>query len=693
MAFCAGTLLALLCSLGAVGLDRGRDLAQALEALTAPHASDRVRAERWISVHAAPADFPALAEAAQRGDAEVRARLTRALGADGRHLGLALFFAGEREAVLAEVGVEAVRDQLGRWSEGLGEPLAAAQPDDLRLREALVATRESQPGEIYRIALAGAPVEEVVDRLVRLANLSLPVAVDPLLGAAPLAEHGAVLEGTWDEILLGIASRFGATLEGALATDARGRSLPVFVCLRPAQVSRFRSAHEALLEWCRLSLGEGAVATRAARALAESSWPAALFWLEERWLADGDPRALHGLLVAAGRGRVVPALERPEVVRSLLARADAAQEGGDAESLSSARRIARALAALGPLAADGSRLDEILVEGEIGPGRALRLRLVALEGMSSTSDSVARWVAGWLTRPAGAIGVDARRQALRTWSAIHPARRDAVVLGDAEGVLRTVSDREDARELARLLLVGRVDLPVSWRDERTTAGLGAAARSAVFDWLFGRGEDDAAARHLLDACRLDLGSHGALPFLAAREHCGAVLRDWVRRGDGVRVAAWLEDRRAGLPEGEARRALHALAVLAGAEVPARDERDLALALTLTAAGDSAVSGREELFGALAARPSEAVSVPARAALLRRLGSAPDREDAARVLRGVERALADLLAEGGDQAASLFTTETREALEKRSDVRSRDPILARWRAGRPVDLDRLERAID
>src|SRR5258707_13937247 len=109
-----------------------------------------------------------------------------------------------------------------------------------------------------------------------------------------------------------------------------------------------------------------------ARALAATGWPAALAFLERRWI-EGDEPALEGLLLAAGRGRVAPALQEPQRQRALYARLAAAELDGST--------LARALAAAGPLSRTGEPLGPLALEGfdRAGP-RERWLRLAALEG-------------------------------------------------------------------------------------------------------------------------------------------------------------------------------------------------------------------------------------------------------------------------------------------------------------------------
>ncbi len=711
MALLASTLIAFVCA-GGTGsgpiesvVRQDRELERALSSMVDSRSAERSRGERWIAAHARSADFPALAEAAENGGAEVAVRLARALGSDERHLGLALLFADERKGSLARIGEDAVRDMLAHWSEGLGGDFRIDAIQDATFRQALERTRDTWPGERYRLALGGS-VRDAVDRLVRLSGLTVPVVVDPMLREVrgPI-RRPLVLEGTWDQILAQIANQSGASLVGPLAKDSSDEDVPVFVCLRPPSML-LANVRATLVDWCLLSAEEGPIAERAARALGEVGWPAALAWLEERWVERGDGRALEGLLVSAARGRVVPALQRADAVQSLLATADRAFAVGDVESLRLARAIARALRALGPVAIDGVRLDTLLVElpadeptsSRVSRERSHQLRLVVLEGMASSRSEVLDFTARAITSAEHSAAI--RLQAMRTRATVSTPAPESVRLAAPQGVLDRLGTVAGAREVARLLLAGNVDLPPRWRDPARTPEVSVFGRSVVFDFLIGTGEVEAARDHLLDLCELDRGLAASDDAVLARRELGRVLQDWGIRGQRERVVAFLEWVGEGLTRGPEQRALHGIAVRAGAAVPNRERRDVSLLLELSSGESDVVEGREDLLGALSANPSEAVASPARELLIQRLEQVitvpghPSRIE--RTVEGFDRAISDLLASGADIAAAELITHVRTSLRRVPDspttARVYSPAWPRSRHG-PLDLDRLERPID
>ena len=123
------------------------------------------------------------------------------------------------------------------------------------------------------------------------------------------------------------------------------------------------STRELLTAWCIQLRRPGVPEERRAahaRALASTGWSGVLEWLEARWTADGDEAALAGVLLAAGRGQVVPSLGDPGRVQALLAELDRMESTVLPGSLREERLqrraevLARALAEVGPTGQRGA---------------------------------------------------------------------------------------------------------------------------------------------------------------------------------------------------------------------------------------------------------------------------------------------------------------------------------------------------
>jgi len=217
-----------------------------------------------------------------------------------------------------------------------------------------------------------------------------------------------------------------------------------------------RRAGSYIVDWCLAAQREGNLIRQsaAARALAGIDWPAPILWFETRWLATGDVVALEGLMAAAARGRVAPALQQSASVRSVLRFID--KEAREVERLERAlsqalapesiggarralrlaiievderaRRFAEGLAGLAPIAsgagpnAPGAPLLPVLLDGFEGATPNGRwVRLVAMEGLGLSSRRVVAICARVLN---GELEARSRRQALRALLVALPLRRD-----------------------------------------------------------------------------------------------------------------------------------------------------------------------------------------------------------------------------------------------------------------------------
>jgi hypothetical protein len=369
-----------------------QDLRSELARLESPSASDRGDAERWLASHLSPDDFALVAEVAKARGLETRTRLARALGADDRHFELAVLFFGDSTPEVSAIGTEALASLAVRW---FGDTESVPWVD---------AKVESElsghlPG-VYAVRLFDEDVESELDRLARFApevNTSrvrgehLSIALDPLVytelvsGRIPPVPGSSVprwAEGAFESVLVETIARHRLGFEGLGFAGPH----PWIRVARPSELGA-RSALGLLLDWCRDVIaypdrprGEGS-----ARALASTGWPAPLAWLESRWRKLGDRNALSGVLLAAGRGAMVPSLARANAVEALLAEvASANVRDGNGE-----RRRATALHALEKLprfAPDGGDLVERVLAGSGGRPNAPSVTASILAGIGSAPE-------------------------------------------------------------------------------------------------------------------------------------------------------------------------------------------------------------------------------------------------------------------------------------------------------------------
>ncbi|MEL6714746.1 MAG: hypothetical protein AAFP86_13270, partial [Planctomycetota bacterium] len=402
--------------------------------------------------------------AAERG-------LGSALAADGRLFGLTVAFAQRSEVELARAGRAGLAGQLARWSvSAFDEPETAAFDQGRRAFFPPIAWRERGTSQIALDPIAGGLLG-AFDRLDRFGGGLAPIVVDPRVAERALRRPGAPrgltravrVDGTWLEVLEALSQVYdvgfqvqGYRLPGEVRPgDGEGappaRSWIHVVPAGTVEIARTgrglrTPAGEHVVDWCLDAARPGDLARQgaAARALGTLGWGAAVGWLERRWLETGEVAALEGILAAAARGRVVPSLQRADVLRSALGVIDAAgRETLDAiaargaalapenieRTTARADELSRALdgrarrfaAGLGRLAAfvvtpEGTRgpdaLVELLLEGfDDAPPTGRWVRLVALEGIAPDSAVAADAAKRAL---AGALGARSRRQALRT---------------------------------------------------------------------------------------------------------------------------------------------------------------------------------------------------------------------------------------------------------------------------------------
>jgi hypothetical protein len=342
------------------------ELATWLERAGSSDWAERARAQRWLATHLEAGDAAQVAARVAGPDAEVRARLARAIGGQARLVDLAANLALRAEPGAAEVGRESLREQILAFDPG-AEAEPSETPDwlgDLRLAapERLAVAAELRAG----------PPGALLDLLARELPSAPPLVLDPRARDLGSVVPAGELVGTLPEMLLQCSVEHGLRVLGfGFGPAAEGRP---WILLAPAEAANSNAA-ELLGSWILGAANQAlAPAERAAdaRALAATGWPAALAFLERRWIG-GDEPALAGLLLAAGRGRVAPALQDPQRQRALYARLAAAEHDGSA--------LARALGAAGPLSRAGEPLGALALEGfERAAPRERWLRLVVLEG-------------------------------------------------------------------------------------------------------------------------------------------------------------------------------------------------------------------------------------------------------------------------------------------------------------------------
>ena len=110
------------------------EVPQLLETLASGDLAARVRAEGELAVSLRPEHVPLLARAVEAGDAEVRLRLSAALGRYDRHLAIGAQLLQEDGPQARALGVEVVQGLCLRWHAGaLAPPLEPLEwPRSLR---------------------------------------------------------------------------------------------------------------------------------------------------------------------------------------------------------------------------------------------------------------------------------------------------------------------------------------------------------------------------------------------------------------------------------------------------------------------------------------------------------------------------------------------------------------------------------
>jgi len=408
----------------AAGAQGSDDVEGPLASLTSDRAAERWRAERWLATNLTPAHLPDLARAALAGGSEVQGRLIRALSADGRHMGLCVLLLTDPRKEIKELGQRALEELLTVWS-------ASAMDESLKEGTWPPGLDAGRSGYLLEPARGG--LHSATDRLGRWGQGPLPLILDPSLDpgvAGDLSPQDTrtpsrripitgPIEGTWVQGLRATMDNYavsGSVLgwRGAEEVSAAGTQ-PFLLIHKKRRPSATAADH--VLGWCRGVLRPHDVAwnVASARALGALGWPAALGWLEERWLG-GDDSAVEGLLAAARGRRFAPSLldggRLSRLVRGV---------GEDLDHKQPTTRryledLARTLAELPLAARHKALLTAALLEEPHAMGPASRwVRLVIWEGQRPSGQAVRARCREWLGESKSA---PMQWQALRTLGAL-----------------------------------------------------------------------------------------------------------------------------------------------------------------------------------------------------------------------------------------------------------------------------------
>ncbi len=520
------------------------ELRRRIEQLSAESAPERDAAQRWLATNLVPSDFELLAQTARQADAEAVRRVAGALGADARHLELAVKLSAEQVPVLQELGRAAFDELVARWC-----PDASQRPASRVRVNAQLAKGASRR---FLDHARSEPAREAFDRFARLGDISLPVVLSPSAAGLLLELEG--LDGDSLQVISSLTRAAGLSYSGIGDWGGEEPGAGAWILVTARGGARAETGLERLRRWClqvQLGLPEGA---DAARALAATEWPAALAWLETRWEEQQDPVALEGLLLAAQRGRVSLTLQSSEARSELLRRADAGLAGGEGTGLRSAERIARALAAAPALAMGG--VDDSLRAFEdwtqLTPS-ARWVRLVMLEGRRSGRSDVGRRLLEVVEEELNAPP-ELRLQALRALATSPSLPLRAVRIDDAPTLARWALTHDRDEELLELFDVLGVD-PASCLLEDTDV-----ERAFVAHWSLRRSDPEPAVRALVELASLrdpasDLASPPSGSWVAQ-------LRRW-RLMEGRAALRRVVGKALEELEGERRVRLSELALLAG----------------------------------------------------------------------------------------------------------------------------------
>lgn len=618
------------------------EFAEQLTRLAAPRAAERAAAERWLEAHLARERYPELAEAALAGDAEVRGRLTRVLSSDARHLGLALGLCAEKDPGLAELGREALRAGVARFDPSLGESPVRGSQLGFFLKQL---ARASPPRNLRLDATLS--LEEMVEVLECSGEVPLGLTFDPRLATKTIRRDAEPLGGPWEQVLARIVNAMGVAIEGhglapARAEDAR----PGFLRLAPESEAT-RSGVEVLVDWLLIlaTSAEPAARARAASNLASSGFAPALEWMDELVLVRDDAAARQGLLRAAVRGRVARALSATPLLDSLLAEAAA---GGPRSA-----RILCALSRVPCFDSTGAALaPHLLADFAHAAPRARWTRLVLLEQTGCAVPALASAARALLADPGTPARL--RLQALHTLAGQAGSGAVAPTVVQLDPLVRLGLDGEELERLGRSLRALGLEPPYA-EPAALPADWSARARLDLCELWLWNGSVERIAPHLLGWLDADARAEPA-----RGETLADMLRHWIVRGEGARVAAVLARASALRPERAGM--LERVRLLLGCVPPAQVAEVLARRAY-------ALSGPTPDLAMLAALAGYPAPIPAEGAarqtLLAQLSAAlrdnRSLEASRPLLRALEGAAQGLYAARRDEQGDAFSKSVRTAI--------------------------------
>lgn len=483
-----------------------------LARLESDSAPERGRAQRWLAANLRLEDYPALQRSVAQGGAETSRRIVGVLAASERHFELAALLATDGAKPVAAIGEEALGELAAVWSPDIEERGAR--------RLSVMGSLGDRARAGFELEPRAHSVREAFE-LLNFAGSGVPLVLDP-----DLLEERSVpqLDDKVDERIVGNQSALLSELARAYSLgfdgfglDGDGDMAWIRVCRRIREGKK--SARELLVDWCLRvakprSLSD---ATSCARALAASGWPAAIGWLEFRWLQRADEAALSGLRLAASRGTVSPRMRNAKTQAAWLE---------DAKEDRSRSEAARALGSLGRSVrlepGEASLEEALLADWEQLDARDQWVRLVALELRQRASSEAKSRIAAVFEKRNASLVLQALRTAAELDLVLRPAL-DASVLRELFALGEAI---DGGRELVRLLMRVGVPLPANL-DSRTW---GEGARLALCEWALRADQDERAnaeLESLLTASSLtrELDVSPATSTLTAR------LREWTRSGE------------------------------------------------------------------------------------------------------------------------------------------------------------------
>jgi hypothetical protein len=643
-----------------------------LSELSAARAQDRSRAERELAARLGARDLDRLRAAAQAGTAEVRRRIAAALGADEPHIDLAASMASDRAPEISEIGRDALRELIARWSPGYSDPGLERGEVRLKLRE------KSERVFSLDASANGADLALALDELDRAAESAPPLVLDPALAiSAPRAFHpNTDFEGPLERVLDGLARANDVGFVGFAFDAELGASARPWILVTSRADDGTTSAVERITAWC-VAIAEGPDAQRtssaeiarnakrsaAARALAAIDWPAALVWLEQRWRGGADADALDGVLLAAGRGRVVGSLLDPRVQESLYAEMDAAARRRDSAGDRRAEEIARALAEAGSSGAAGEDLSAVALSNRGASARETWMRLVVLELTKSASPLVLPFVDALIASPPASEAKSAseserdalRFQALRTRAACAHGQPSSAPLADPRSLFEWAAARGELDELVRCLAVSSAAFPTDWRDPDRWPNAWwdeshDALRAALVAWSLAapksRATTDNRAQESSPAAAEDVAAKIASRAMSPAfiEALAGRFRRAIETGDGDRVERFVAAARRASPSSESLDRLEVLSGRDGAEAEAR-------------VIDAATSDSRSDLLCLGAMAGGRLGAKARESLVRSIRGKPAPED---LIAALDRAIVELRAARAEKDEHAFVLAVRDA---------------------------------